>query len=64
MHNISLKTPWISSLAAKMYLEGDGQAWKAAEDRACMKFCTYESCGKRQGRITGEVFRSQGSRLS
>ena len=46
VHDISLKTPRISSLAAKMYLEGDGQGWKAVEDRACMKFCTYGICGK------------------
>ena len=47
-----------------MYLEGDGQAWKAVEDRACMKFCTYESCGKEARKDYGEVFRPQGSRVS
>ena len=67
MHDISLKTPRISSLAAKMYLEGDGQDWKAVEDRACMKFCTYESCGKEARKDYGigiQIFRPQGSRLS
>ena len=63
MHDISLKTPRISSLAAKMYLEGDSQDWKAVEDRACMNSVRMRVAARRQGRITGEVFRPQGSSL-
>ena len=60
MDDISLKTSRISSLAAKMYLEGDGQGWKAVEDRACMKFWTYAICGKEVRKDYGRGIQASG----
>lgn len=51
MHDITLQIPRISSLAMKMYLEGNGQDWRAVEDRACMKLYTYAICGKEARKI-------------
>ena len=60
MHDIPLKTPRISSLAAEMFLEGDSQDWKAVEDRACMKFCTYAICGKEVRKDHGRGIQASG----
>ena len=43
-----------------MYLEGDGQAWKAVEDRACMKFWTYAICGKEVRKDYGRGIQASG----